>query len=101
MRMFRIRIHNAGTPVAVALLALCLAAPPARAGAAAPEAVTAAEAEASGSDVTTVVSEANTTAGPAVSPTGANQYGTSAEDIAAAPKGKSASITDVLAQMPG
>src|SRR5215472_12700739 len=94
MRMIRIRIHNAR---AVGLIALCLAASPAVAGAGAPEAVT----EDSGSDVTTVVIEATSTAGPAVSPTGANQYGIDAEDIAAAPKGRTAPITDVLAQMPG
>jgi len=89
-----------------ALLALCLAAAAAGANPAPAETVTdatvaAAEAEGGGSDLTTVVIEASSTAGPAVSPTGANQYGASAEDIAAAPKGRTAPITDVLAQMPG
>lgn len=60
-----------------------------------------AEAEVGGSDLATVVIEATLTAGPGISPTGANQYAASAEDIAAAPKGKTAPITDVLAQMPG
>jgi len=51
--------------------------------------------------LSTVIVEATAEAGPAVSPTGATQYTTSAEDIAAAPKGKTAPLTDVLAQMPG
>jgi hypothetical protein len=51
--------------------------------------------------LSTVVIEATSTAGPAVSPTGANQYSASAEDIAAGPKGSTAPLTDVLAQMPG
>lgn len=49
----------------------------------------------------TVVIEATAPAGPAVSPTGANQYSASAGDIAATPQGKTAPLTDVLAQMPG
>ncbi|MGO9803378.1 MAG: TonB-dependent receptor plug domain-containing protein [Steroidobacteraceae bacterium] len=59
--------------------------------------------EASGSDnaLSTVVIEASSTAGPAVSPTGANQYGASAADIAASPKGATAPLTDLLTQMPG
>ena len=99
--MIRICIHNAGSLGVVAVLALCLATPPAAASPAAEETLAAAEAEAGGSDLTTVVIEASSTAGPAVSPTGANQYGASAEDIAAQPKGRTAPITDVLAQMPG
>ena len=105
--MILIRRHNPGNPGLVALLALCLAAPAAAASpaaaetAAATDTVAAAEAEAGGSDLTTVVIEASSAAGPAVSPTGANQYGASAEDIAAAPKGKTAPISEVLAQMPG
>ena len=99
--MIRIRVHNAGGLGGLALLALCLAAPPAAASPAPAEPLMAAEAEAGGNDLSTVVIEASSTAGPAVSPTGANQYGASAEDIAAGPKGKTAPITDVLAQMPG
>jgi TonB dependent receptor/TonB-dependent Receptor Plug Domain len=52
-------------------------------------------------DLATVVVTGTATAGPAVSPTGANQYATSAADIAAGPKGSTAPLTDVLAQMPG
>jgi hypothetical protein len=60
-------------------------------------------AEAAGGDnaLSTVVIEASSTAGPAVSPTGANQYGASAADIAASPKGATAPLTDLLTQMPG
>jgi hypothetical protein len=53
------------------------------------------------SPLSTVIVEATSQAGPAVSPTGANAYTTSAEDIAAGPRGNTAPITDVLAQMPG
>ncbi len=60
-----------------------------------------AEATAADNGLSTVVIEASASAGPAVSPTGANEYATSAADIAAAPKGKTAPLTDVLAQMPG
>ena len=98
--MIRNCIHNAVSLGLSALLAASLAAAAAASPAAA-EVLTAAEAEAGGSDLTTVIIEATSTAGPAVSPTGANQYGASAEDIAAAPKGKTAPITDLLAQMPG
>src|SRR5271155_4662850 len=59
------------------------------------------EATAADNGLSTVVVEASATAGPAVSPTGANEYATSAADIAAGPKGKTAPLTDVLAQMPG
>jgi outer membrane cobalamin receptor len=60
-----------------------------------------AEAPATDSELSTVVVEAAAQSGPAVAPSGANQYATSAADIAAAPKGSTAPITDVLAQMPG
>jgi hypothetical protein len=60
-----------------------------------------AEDAAADNGLSTVVVEATATAGPTVSPTGANEYATSAADIAAAPKGKTAPLTDVLAQMPG
>ena len=60
-----------------------------------------AAAEAPDNTLTTVIVEANSLAGPAVSPAGANQYSLSAEDIAGAPQGKSAPLTDVLAHMPG
>jgi outer membrane cobalamin receptor len=63
--------------------------------------VAATEASAGNGELSTVVVEAASEAGPAVSPTGANQYTSSAEDIAAAPKGRTAPLTDVLAQMPG
>jgi outer membrane cobalamin receptor len=64
---------------------------------------TGAEADAgpSGNDLSTVVVEATAQAGPAVSPSGANDYATNAEEIAAQPKGRTAPLTDVLAQMPG
>lgn len=39
--------------------------------------------------------------GPGVSPTGANDYGVTANDIATLPAGENTTITDVLAQMPG
>jgi hypothetical protein len=62
----------------------------------------AAEAAADGdSNLSTVLIQASSTAGPAVSPTGANQYGASADDIAAGPKGRTAPLSDVLSQMPG
>jgi TonB dependent receptor/TonB-dependent Receptor Plug Domain len=51
--------------------------------------------------LSTVIVEASSLAGPAVSPAGANQYSVSAADIGDAPKGKTAPLTDVLAQMPG
>ena len=49
----------------------------------------------------TIVVEATSEAGPAVSPAGANEYTMSAADIAAGPEGKTAPLTDLLAQMPG
>jgi hypothetical protein len=70
-----------------------LAAPSAYAGTAA--------AEEPDNTLSTILVEAGSLAGPAVSPAGANQYSVSALDIADAPKGKSAPLTDVLAQMPG
>ena len=51
--------------------------------------------------LSTIVVEATSEAGPAVSPAGANEYTMSAEDIAAGPEGKTAPLTDLLAQMPG
>ena len=51
--------------------------------------------------LSTIVVEATSEAGPAVSPAGANEYMMSAEDIAARPEGKTAPLTDLLAQMPG
>jgi len=53
------------------------------------------------SDLSTVVIESTAEAGPAVSPTGANDYATGAAEIAAGPKGSTAPLTDILAQMPG
>jgi outer membrane cobalamin receptor len=53
------------------------------------------------SGLSTIVVEATAQGGPVVSPSGANEYAVSAEDIAAGPEGKSAPLTDVLAQMPG
>jgi TonB dependent receptor/TonB-dependent Receptor Plug Domain len=61
----------------------------------------AADGAAADNGLTTVVVEASSTAGPAVSPAGANDYAASANDIAASPQGKTAPLTDVLAQMPG
>ncbi len=60
-----------------------------------------AEAPATDGELSTVVVETAAQSGPAVAPSGANQYSTSAADIAAAPRGGTAPITDVLAQMPG
>jgi TonB dependent receptor/TonB-dependent Receptor Plug Domain len=57
--------------------------------------------EAPDNTLSTVIVEASSLAGPAVSPAGANQYSVSAGDIAGAPQGRSAALTDVLAQMPG
>jgi hypothetical protein len=51
--------------------------------------------------LSTVVVEAASPPGPGVSPAGANQYTTSAEEIAAAPRGNTAPFSEVLAQMPG
>ena len=51
--------------------------------------------------LSTIVVEATSEAGPGVSPAGANEYTMSAEDIAAGPEGKTAPLTDLLAQMPG
>jgi hypothetical protein len=53
------------------------------------------------STLNTVIVESTVLPGPAVSPTGANQYSTTAADIAAMPQGNTAPLTDVLAQMPG
>ncbi|MGB6604197.1 MAG: TonB-dependent receptor [Steroidobacteraceae bacterium] len=61
----------------------------------------AADGTAGDNSLATVVVEATSTAGPAVSPAGANDYATSGSDIAASPQGKTAPLTDVLAQMPG
>jgi hypothetical protein len=58
-------------------------------------------ADAGDTTLSTVIVEASSLAGPAVSPAGANQYSVSAGDIAGAPRGRSAPLTDVLAQMPG
>ena len=63
--------------------------------------VAAADAAAPEGALATVVVEASVLTGPSVSPSGANDYTTTAADIAAAPKGRTAPLTDVLAQMPG
>lgn len=100
--MVLIRIMYTCSISLIALVSVCLTVsvvraqtPPAAALALAEDAAPA------DSPLTTVVIEASSTAGPAVSPTGANQYGTSAADIAAAPQGHTAPLSDVLAQMPG
>ncbi|HEX2789629.1 MAG TPA: TonB-dependent receptor [Steroidobacteraceae bacterium] len=49
----------------------------------------------------TVVIEATRLGGPEVSPTGANDYAVTAQDIDALPAGDTAAITDVLTHMPG
>ena len=49
----------------------------------------------------TVVVEATRLGGPEVSPTGANDYAVTSQDINDLPTGAAAPITDVLAQMPG
>lgn len=49
----------------------------------------------------TVVIEATRLGGPEVSPTGANDYAVTAQDIDNLPTGAAAPITDVLARMPG
>jgi TonB-dependent receptor-like protein len=100
--MIRICIHNLSATLWPIVLASAVlgAAAPGCAGAATGAELAAAG---SGSDpvLSTVVIEASVTAGPAVSPTGANQYGVSAADIAAGTKGATAPITDLLTQMPG
>ena len=102
MRMIRICIHNLRTIGWALLFVSGLMSHGAHAAPASPsEAETAAEASGSDTALTTVVIEASSSAGPAVSPTGANQYGVSAADIAAGPKGATAPITDLLTQMPG
>jgi outer membrane receptor protein involved in Fe transport len=68
---------------------------------AAAELTTATEAAVPEGALSTVLVEATVLAGPSISPAGANDYTTTAEDIAAGPKGKTAPLTDVLAQMPG
>ncbi|MGO9852689.1 MAG: TonB-dependent receptor plug domain-containing protein [Steroidobacteraceae bacterium] len=102
MRMIRICIHNGQQAAAWAVLVAAGLLSIAAYGAPAP-AEPGMATEASGSDnaLSTVVIEASSTAGPAVSPTGANQYGASAADIAASPKGATAPLTDLLTQMPG
>src|SRR5579863_1186021 len=89
-------LRSGRTPRAAGLAALagtCLFAHGARADTA--------EAEAGDNTLSTVIVEASSLAGPTVSPAGANQYSVSAQDIAGAPQGKSAPLTDVLARMPG
>ena len=91
MRMILIRFYNlALLPLAMLLCAGTTA--PLRAET---------EAEASDGGLSTVIVEATATGGPAVSPTGASDYTASAADIASAPRGSTAPLTDVLAQMPG
>ena len=82
---------SAAVSMVAALLSACLV----------PAGACAEDASIPESALNTVVIEATTPAGPAVSPTGANQYSASAEDIAATPQGDTAPLTDVLAQMPG
>jgi hypothetical protein len=64
-------------------------------------AVRAESAGATDSELSTIVVEAGSLAGPAVSPSGASEYTASAADIAAAPGGQTAPLSGVLAQMPG
>lgn len=56
-----------------------------------------------GDDVQTVFVEASRAgvAGTGLSATGANDYGMTAEDIAASPAGRNAAVTDVLTRLPG
>jgi outer membrane cobalamin receptor len=49
----------------------------------------------------TVVIEATRLGGPEISPTGANDYAVTAQDINALPAGDTTAITDVLTHMPG
>jgi len=49
----------------------------------------------------TIVIEATRLGGPEVSPTGANDYAVTSQDINSMPAGDVSPITDVLAQMPG
>lgn len=51
--------------------------------------------------IETVVVTAQHFAGPAVSPTGASQYGVTAADILALPAGQETPLSEVLEQMPG
>ncbi len=52
-------------------------------------------------ELETVTVEAPRLGGPSVSPSGANQYTVTAQDIDALPAGANTALTDVLAQMPG
>lgn len=99
--MIRICIHNKGRPGLASLLTACLLAPPAWAGSAPADTAVTADSAAAGGVLSTVVIEAASIQGPAVSATGANQYGVSGEDIAVAPRGRTAPLSDVLARMPG
>ena len=96
--MIRICIHLVSW---LGFATLLVAFPALPASGASPAVSATVEADDSDGELRTVVIEATSTAGPSVSPTGASQYGASAEDIAAGPKGKTAPLTDVLAQMPG
>jgi outer membrane cobalamin receptor len=49
----------------------------------------------------TIVIEATRLGGPEISPTGANDYAVTSQDINAMPAGDASPITDVLSQMPG
>ena len=56
---------------------------------------------ASSDKLETVVIEATRLGGPEISPTGANDYAVTAQDINALPAGDTTAITDVLTHMPG
>jgi hypothetical protein len=101
MVIIRIMCRGIAGRALAALAAAGLAVPAAHAQTPAAEPGLSADAAVSESGLSTVVIEASSTAGPAVSPTGANQYGASAETIAAGPRGRTAPLSDVLAQMPG
>jgi len=89
MRMILILLRNVSPPTLALVLCLGTTAP------------LRAETDAGDGGLSTVLVEATSTGGPAVSPSGASDYTASAQDIASAPRGKTAPLTEVLAQMPG
>src|SRR5579864_3947238 len=101
MRMVLIRIMYACRIALGSLMAACLAVSAGHAEMPSGAVELAADAATGEAQVSTVLIQATSTAGPAISATGANQYGMTGDDISAAPKGRTAPLSDVLAQMPG
>src|SRR5579864_1924908 len=101
MRMVLIRIMYACRIALGSLMAACLTVSAGEAQTPSGTVELAAEAATGDEQVSTVLIQATSTAGPAISATGANQYGMTGDDISAAPKGRTAPLTDLLTQMPG